>query len=200
MSDQATAFGIMLEELALETVTLDSDDVPGMGHILNIVCAMEDGCCSDWENKPLHSVLRAVKDYIERLVLKQTDDVAPLEEGIKCLQSVYRAARSGETFKTDISTVLEGLGYEDDGTTSKIARKDPGVAVHDVETGGKGDPAVASISSEERQILEEFAAESLENLETIEVNLIELEEYPDDLEIIDAIFRPFHTIRGFQVF
>ena len=47
MSDQVTAFGVMLEELALETVTLDSDDVQGMGHILNIVCAMEDGC-SDW--------------------------------------------------------------------------------------------------------------------------------------------------------
>jgi len=199
VSDQVTAFGTMLEELALETVTLDSEDVQGMGHILNIVCAMEDGC-SDWENKPLHSVLEAVKEYIERLVLNQTDETAPLEEGIKCLQSIFRAVQSGESFEKDISKVLGRLGCDDDRPTDEICGSDLESAPEMEESAGAENRASAGISSEERQILDEFAIESLENLETIEVNLIQLEENPDDLEIIDAIFRPFHTIKGVSGF
>jgi len=189
----------MLEELALEAVTLDSDDVQGMGHILNIVCAMEDGC-SDWENKPLHSVLGAVKDYIERLVLNQTDDAAPLEEGIKCLQSIFRAVHTGESFEKDISKVLRRLGCDDDRSTDEICGSDLEGAPDMEETRGAECSASAVISNEESQILDEFVIESLENLETIEVNLIQLEENPDDLEIIDAIFRPFHTIKGVSGF
>jgi two-component system chemotaxis sensor kinase CheA len=190
---------MMLEELALETVTLDNDDVRGMGQVLNIVCAMEDGC-SDWDNKSLHWVIRALKDYIERLVLNQTDEVAPLEEGIKCLQSIFQAVRAGESFEEDISKVLCRLGCEYDRSTDEISGSDSERAPDRQEAGAAGNSASIGISNEESQILDEFALESLENLETIEVNLIQLEENPDDLEIIDAIFRPFHTIKGVSGF
>ena len=198
MSDQLTAFGKSLEELALEAVTADGGDVQGMGRILNMVCSMENQC-GDWATGPIQVILQAVQAYIERLVLRQVEDMSPLEAGIKCLQSAYQAAQAGKSFTGDISNVLQQLGYEGDPSTATAC---------DTVTGDKDKsaepecaaPEDACISSEEIQILDEFAAESLESLETIEVNLIQLEEQPDDLEIIDAIFRPFHTIKGVSGF
>jgi two-component system chemotaxis sensor kinase CheA len=42
--------------------------------------------------------------------------------------------------------------------------------------------------------------ESLEDLATIEVSLIEIEQDSEDLDTINAIFRPFHTIKGVSGF
>ncbi len=57
-----------------------------------------------------------------------------------------------------------------------------------------------AISEEDREIISDFVVEALENLATIEVNIIELEQNPEDLETINAIFRPFHTIKGVSGF
>jgi len=40
----------------------------------------------------------------------------------------------------------------------------------------------------------------LENLGTIEVRLMDLEQDPSDLEAINAIFRAFHTVKGVSGF
>jgi two-component system chemotaxis sensor kinase CheA len=196
VSDQTKKFADMLEKLALEAVTLESDDVQGLGHILNTVSAMQD-VCRDWQKGPLQIVLQAVVDYVERLVLRQAVEIAPLEEGIVCLQSIYRAIQSGDAFTENIAPILQGLGYEDVVPVSGIDQPDDGPGQ---DAGGAQVGARVSITSEEAELLNEFAAESLENLETIEVNLIQLEEHQDDFEIIDAIFRPFHTIKGVSGF
>lgn len=53
---------------------------------------------------------------------------------------------------------------------------------------------------QDRELLGGFIEESSEHLETIEVNVLELEQNPDDPEIINNIFRPFHTIKGVSGF
>ncbi|MBU0681166.1 MAG: chemotaxis protein CheA [Proteobacteria bacterium] len=45
-----------------------------------------------------------------------------------------------------------------------------------------------------------FIAEAFEHLEAIEINVLELEQAPDDIDIINNIFRPFHTIKGVSGF
>ncbi|MFZ5758367.1 MAG: chemotaxis protein CheA [Thermodesulfobacteriota bacterium] len=45
-----------------------------------------------------------------------------------------------------------------------------------------------------------FIVEAFEHLETIELNVLELEQNPADPEIINNIFRPFHTIKGVSGF
>src|SRR5436190_15959905 len=46
------------------------------------------------------------------------------------------------------------------------------------------------------ELLQVFIAESEENLSTIEQMLLALEKAPDDREVIDAIFRAAHTLKG----
>ncbi len=56
------------------------------------------------------------------------------------------------------------------------------------------------ISEEDLEILIDFVSEAEENLDTIEVNLIDLEQDPSNKDIINDIFRPFHTIKGVSGF
>ncbi|MDQ1331912.1 MAG: two-component system, chemotaxis family, sensor kinase CheA [Thermodesulfobacteriota bacterium] len=53
---------------------------------------------------------------------------------------------------------------------------------------------------EDIEIISDFVAESLDNLGTIEVRLMDLEQDPKDTETINAIFRPFHTVKGVSGF
>jgi two-component system, chemotaxis family, sensor kinase CheA len=49
-------------------------------------------------------------------------------------------------------------------------------------------------------LLSGFISEAFEHLESIELNVLELEQNPNDQEIINNIFRPFHTIKGVSGF
>jgi two-component system chemotaxis sensor kinase CheA len=46
------------------------------------------------------------------------------------------------------------------------------------------------------ELIKDFIAEAREHLASIELNLLSLEADPEDREVIDAIFRPFHSIKG----
>lgn len=46
------------------------------------------------------------------------------------------------------------------------------------------------------QILAGFIDETLESLETVEADLLALEKAPDDLELVNAVFRPIHSLKG----
>ena len=53
---------------------------------------------------------------------------------------------------------------------------------------------------QDKDLLKGFIEESFEHLDSIEENILELEQNPDDADIINNIFRPFHTIKGVSGF
>ena len=46
------------------------------------------------------------------------------------------------------------------------------------------------------QYLEMFLGESMDNLQTLNESLLELEQNPDDVDKLNEIFRVAHTIKG----
>ena len=48
----------------------------------------------------------------------------------------------------------------------------------------------------DQEILEDFLVEAGEILEQLSEQLVELEQRPDDRELLNAIFRGFHTVKG----
>ncbi|MFK5984489.1 MAG: chemotaxis protein CheA [Pseudomonadota bacterium] len=46
------------------------------------------------------------------------------------------------------------------------------------------------------EILQDFLVEAGEILETLNEELVELEQHPDDADMINSVFRGFHTIKG----
>lgn len=53
-----------------------------------------------------------------------------------------------------------------------------------------------SISDFDPEILQDFLTESGELLEQLESDLVSIEETPDDLDLVNQIFRALHTIKG----
>ncbi|MFI4897485.1 MAG: chemotaxis protein CheW [Phycisphaerales bacterium JB059] len=56
--------------------------------------------------------------------------------------------------------------------------------------------ALVELVAEEDEMLAEFVSESREHLVGAEAALLELESSPDDPELVNTIFRAFHTIKG----
>lgn len=48
----------------------------------------------------------------------------------------------------------------------------------------------------DEEILQDFLVEAGEILEQLSEQLVELESRPDDMDLLNAIFRGFHTVKG----
>ena len=48
----------------------------------------------------------------------------------------------------------------------------------------------------DEEILNDFLIEAGEILEKLSEQLVDLEQRPDDIELLNAIFRGFHTVKG----
>jgi len=184
-----------LQALSLEVVLLEEGDMPAMGQMLDTICSLIAECEEKGDSLFL-SVTAAVKDYLEKLILGETEGFAPLEEGINCLLSICRALSRREEFKQDISPLLERLGSKIDGSEAVAGHMED--QPDQKESVSKN--RVSDLNAEDRQIMSDFVDESMENLAAMEISLIHLEENPADIEVINDIFRPFHTIKGIARF
>lgn len=198
MGQGLKTIGKQLEIMALEVVTLDAGDIQSLGKIMNCIEALE-ALIGEWDQPVFHKLTEALKHYLEKLILFEESEVAPLEDGIACLQDIFRAVCREEDFDEDIGALLKMLGSTDL-TLNEEAPKE--IETPDEQNNGQdqGPEAVQEMNEEDREILNDFVSESLENLSSIEVNLIDLEDDPENLEAINAIFRPFHTIKGVSGF
>jgi two-component system chemotaxis sensor kinase CheA len=199
MAELIEKMGKDLENMALEVVTLETGDIPAMGKIMNFLCVLEEDS-REIEQPQFQGVSQALKGYLERLILAEADDLTPLEEGIDCLQAIYRSLANEGVFRGNPAPILEKLGFKTEDREEEESREDDNIGTAGADADGNAGSPEESMSEEDRQILGDFVIESLENLGTIEVSLIDLEQDPDDLETINAIFRPFHTIKGVSGF
>ena len=51
-----------------------------------------------------------------------------------------------------------------------------------------------------KEIMEDFLVEAFELVEQIDHDLIELESNPEDLDLVNRIFRVAHTVKGSSSF
>jgi len=208
-----------IERLSLDAVMLDPGDIPQLGETVKKLEDIEQ-LTKNGKNGPLASLTRAMKQYIEDVIMGESSDLEPFGNSVTRLQEVCRNLIKGNKADNDVSAALSALGADNgagpqegasdpppgDSETaqtrsspeveakSEIENQDP---THEAE---QADPAPVVMAEEDKEIIYDFVAESLENLGTIEVKLMDLEQAPSDMEIINAIFRPFHTVKGVSGF
>ncbi|MGD9007564.1 MAG: chemotaxis protein CheA [Desulfobacteraceae bacterium] len=200
-----------IETIALALVTMEADDIPVLGEILNHLNAIEKEAGAI-ENPQFSALINALGAYLERIILRETADIEPFESGIEHLQAFCRSLINQVDDTVDVSSVLSTLGGDsitDTVASAKTAAFDkieettmaalpiPDNIAEDLKRFGAPDP---NLSEEDIEIFTGFVMESLEALESIEVGLIDLEQNPDDMESINTIFRSFHTIKGVSGF
>ena len=145
-----------------------------------------------------HEVTTACKRYIENMAMENIDNTEPIEKGLALLKSILVHLKRGEAFAFDCSDILQLLKIK--------LKEDQKVEESETEDRKMEESAMVKpeesvkISDDDMEILIDFVSEAQENLDTIEVKLIELEQDPENKDIINDIFRPFHTIKGVSGF
>lgn len=200
-----------IEAIALALVTMDGDDIPVLGEIINHLSAIETDAIAV-ENDEFIALVKALHANIERVVLRETSDLKPFESGIEHLQSYCRSLINRTRYTVDLQPVFSALGapppsnsVDTDGVANQTSdnQSEPAVSSlpqeipEDLKHFNAPPP---DLSDEDIEIFSGFVVESLEALESIEVGLIDLEQNPDDTESVNTIFRSFHTIKGVSAF
>ncbi len=208
-----------VERLALDAVMLDPGNIPQLGQTVTLLESIEE-LTKNGKRGPLGSLTRAMKQYIENVIMGETTDLEPIGKGVTRLQEVCRNLIKGNKTDNDVSGALQALGTGNgaagkeqasnqnpaDSDTDQTDSPPDSASKPEADTKNPNqntkqtEPAPATMAEEDKEIIYDFVAESLENLGTIEVKLMDLEQAPSDMEIINAIFRPFHTVKGVSGF
>ncbi|WP_462270848.1 chemotaxis protein CheA [Desulfobacter sp.] len=185
---------IKLNELSILIAGFCPGEIPDLGRMLNNLDDLIN-ISKGSDLKIFCDISKCCKTYVEEMTLKKLDDTKPVEEVIILLKSILTYWKKGEAFAFDYSDVLEMLEENLSGDVEEQSAHVEKEAVdHTIQN------APEKISDDDMEILTDFISEAEENLNTIEVSLIELEHDPENTDIIDDIFRPFHTIKGVSGF
>jgi HPt (histidine-containing phosphotransfer) domain-containing protein len=144
------------------------------------------------------SLDRAPIDLRKQLETTTTQTGEVLQDLLQ--QDVEDTAQAMETVSQAIC-VLQGLiGRLADPVTGPVPMPSEPPAVPQTPPSASTDPGAMTISEEDAPLVLDFITESNEHVETAESALLELENHPDNGELINKIFRGFHTIKGMAGF
>jgi two-component system, chemotaxis family, sensor kinase CheA len=179
--------------------------IPDLGQMLNTLDQLIELSQQQGFNTFLKIVI-ACKEYVEQMTLEEIHNTKPIEEGLLLLKSILNYERKGEVFGFDYSDVLDLLNINPEEAQKTSEKQEPKEQKPEMEKPAKEKPTMEKpeepkkVSEDDMEILVDFISEAGENLDSIEINLIELEQDPENKDIINDIFRPFHTIKGVSGF
>ncbi len=177
------------------------DDLMGIGECLNL---LDDLDVQIGQAGPLAGTIERARLIFKRLILEESSDPnADWLEIQKLLGSLVHGGvvESGEGEIAQIETETAVRSGEDEdflasASTDSGNGSESGESALDLESlfREESDPKVDEIQDPE--LLKEFIEEAKEHLSTIELNMLGLETNPNDIEAMNAVFRPFHSIKG----
>ena len=217
MSDQKAVIDSILDQLASQVVVLEPGDLMSYGEILSSLEQL--AVVADGATEPcLTDLASSLKELMEGMILGEVPDqdkgVSTITAGVSLGQAFLR----NDAGKEDVHVFLaeKGIAKEaepqdqaqvsDEAAPEKPAEQaeEPPAPTPEPEA-PEGPPAAAGVAdevyaAEDLELLEGFVTEALEHLESIEINALVLEDTPEDQETLNAVFRPFHTIKGVSGF
>ena len=127
-----------------------------------------------------------INSHIIDLILESVD---MLKSMIKDVEEQLNSGKpTGKTFP--LSSLLDKI---------KSAGEDIHISKVEEKTSQKGEELKVNFE-EDKELYQDFITEAKEHIANIETNIISLENDPENKEIINNIFRPFHTIKGIAGF
>jgi two-component system, chemotaxis family, sensor kinase CheA len=146
-------------------------------------------------------ILKGMTAVMEKVILTEASDRAAgflaFEKGLSVLQNIL----AQRDYSAEAAALCETMATLTSDTT-RIAESASVIQPQAPASGGDAaapDAGAATPACDEA-VLKDFIAEGLEYLEEIEQNILHLEQHPQDKTHINAIFRPFHSIKGIAAF
>lgn len=189
-----------IDGLASELVFLPGReiDIPSAGKFMN---GLEEiiGNTEPPPFSPVTQVAAGLNQLLQTMILDALKDkelgFRTFETGIALMQEIAENVKRDGAYKGDTQPFLE--------TIASLT----GVAVHiDAAPGESSKPQAeagapaAKAQVQDLSLVNDFIAEGLEYIDEIEVNILNLEQDPENADYINAIFRPFHSIKGVASF
>jgi len=129
-------------------------------------------------------------EALGRILQSEAEDVA------KLIETVTQAVVTLQTFTSEIESAAAEAP-----PTHEAAESNSAPAQADGTSQAEQTPAAGvTIAQEDISLVLDFAAEATEHIELVEAGLLELESKPGDTEVLNKIFRGFHTIKGMAGF
>ena len=172
----------VLDNMALELMTVRPGDLNSLKGLLEEAERLLSITKDDFQH--LSPLAEELKSLIENIILDEISSeqgLKALGECIDVLQEILKLKKGDKGYNVNIKRINEifkGVGIE--GSDTKLPENPP--------------------LEQDKQLYLDFITEAKEHLDTIEPSIISLEENPRDKDIINAIFRPFHTIKGVSGF
>ncbi len=128
---------------------------------------------------------------LARIILRETDDAAQtltqVSQAVARLQEMARRAAVGEETGDTSTPEVQGSSGPSIAATSQSPQESPAA---------QADMGTTLIGPDDAPLVAEFITEARGHIESAEAGVLRVEEHPEDLEAINAIFRAFHTIKG----
>ena len=139
----------------------------------------------------LKKVAGGLNSLLEKIVLDDIDDkesgFSVLEKGITLMQEIGESFKNTSGYEGDIESFMESIVSL---TGARVLEEVVEASKEEVQP----DEPIDEIQDE--SLLRDFIIEGLEYIDEIEVNLLTLEKEPENLDCVNTIFRPFHSIKG----
>lgn len=202
MSPEETSLRTLLDDLSLGLVMVDPEDLIALGEVLEKVERLA-GEFSTPDDDQAGLILTGMQKTLEAIILEQAKDKARAMElvgqGASLLQEAERNRGKGAALTGGLTGFLDGLKSEmniDLAAAKAASRETAGAAGSEPAETTPAPETGAYDISQDQDLFFGFITESMEHIQTIEVNIVSLEQDPEDKDTINSIFRPFHTIKG----
>ncbi len=183
--EREVEFKETVQELSTAIVLVDAEDPSSFQEALKII----DGLLSD----PFAQENTAVLDLLSGIQTKVSESIIDSDSFPERLVEI----------EADLKRILSGDPIEAEEVSEETSQQEgePEAVEEAKEESGGGEETKPLTGIEaDRDLYDDFLMEADESLESIEVKILSLEEDPSNLDVVNEIFRPFHTIKGVSGF
>src|SRR5512145_3056892 len=193
-----------LNTLAQEYLFLDSKDIdiPTAGKFLNHLEIIMDEAKKQKINS-VRSCAASLSQILEKTILDQIENkdgaADVFEQGIHLMQEIADSYQNSGKYDGSIQGFLEKTSAVA-GVASAVSLQENQAEQTEEAVKEKKPQGSQEIVIQDESLTRDFIAEGLEYIEEIEINILNLENEPENKDFINAIFRPFHSIKGVASF
>ena len=190
----------LLNSLAQEYLFLDTKDIdiPTAGKLLNHLELIMDEA-KKLKINAIKNCAASLSQILEKTILDAIEDkdnaAVVFASGIHLMQEIADSYKNTGRYEGSLQEFLE--------KTSAVAGVAKGLVTESQPEEIASEPkteTVQPIQIQDESLTRDFIAEGLEYIEEIEINILNLENEPESKDYINAIFRPFHSIKGVASF
>jgi Chemotaxis protein histidine kinase and related kinases len=187
----------LINQLAMNIISVEPEDVMALGNILKQIEEIEKVTEAP-ELKEIHVFCSPLNKLIEKMILNESPSS---QQALDLISSGVRIIQTKISYGDLNQSLPEEVTFWEQMKSLIGPLKPVPAASQEAVAPQEQSPTDGALElSQDMELFNDFVSEAMEHLETIEINLINLEQAPEDKECINAIFRPFHTIKGVSGF